>query len=206
MSEPNNELLPTRASLLGRLRDWQNTASWQEFFDTYWKLIYGVARKSSLSDCEAQDVVQEVLVHVARQMPAFQYDPAIGSFKGWLLTKTRWCIIEQLRQRAHGDFPGSGSTDVEDPLQQIADVSGPSLDEVWEKDWQKQLFEAALLRVKQRGDGLNLQLFEFYVRKELPVEQVAAKFMVSVNQVYLAKHRVTGALKEEIERLEREIT
>jgi RNA polymerase sigma-70 factor (ECF subfamily) len=39
-------LIPTRASLIHRLKDWQDDASWQDFFKVYWKLIYGVARKA----------------------------------------------------------------------------------------------------------------------------------------------------------------
>ena len=49
----------TRASLLNRLKNWQDQASWQEFFDTYWKLIFATARSAGLADDEAQDVVQE---------------------------------------------------------------------------------------------------------------------------------------------------
>src|SRR5215472_17537912 len=91
--------IATRATLLARLENLQDQASWQEFFDIYWKLIYGVARQAGMSDVEAQDVVQETIISVARHMPTFKYDPAIGSFKGWLLNMTRWRIIGQLRKR-----------------------------------------------------------------------------------------------------------
>src|ERR1044071_7026683 len=99
MKPTAEELIPTRASLLHRLKNWQDDASWRTFFDTYWKLIYGVARKSGLSDAEAQDVVQETLISVAKHIPSFKYDPAIGSFKTWLLNMTRWRIIGQFRKR-----------------------------------------------------------------------------------------------------------
>ncbi len=207
MNAPKDELLPTRASLLIRLKDWQNQSSWQEFFDLYWKLIYGVARKAGLADSEAQDVVQEVLVHVAKQMPAFRFDPALGSFKGWLLTKTRWCIIAQLRQRARHPQPvpsddGDGST-----LQpEIPDPAAPDMDEAWEREWQQSLFESAFACLKHRVDALKLQVFDFYVRKEFPAEEVAARFSIPVDQVYLIKNRVKEELKKEILRLEREGT
>ena len=94
-----NELIPTRATLIERLKNWQDQSSWQDFFDTYWQLIYNVARKGGLTEAEAQDVVQETMVSVAKQMPKFQYDPAIGSFKAWLLNMTRWRIVDQFRKR-----------------------------------------------------------------------------------------------------------
>src|SRR5215475_7480438 len=97
-AQPYNSI-DTRATLLARLENMQDQASWQEFFNIYWKLIYGVARQSGMADVEAQDVVQETMVSVARHIPTFKYDPAIGSFKGWLLKMTRWRILDQVRKR-----------------------------------------------------------------------------------------------------------
>ena len=73
-----DELIPTRRSLLSRLEDWDDQESWREFFNTYWKLIYGVALRAGLSDAEAQDVVQDTVVAVARKMQDFRYDPGRG--------------------------------------------------------------------------------------------------------------------------------
>ena len=44
----------TRSSLINRLRNWSDHGSWQDFFDTYWKLIYAVAIKAGLSESEAR--------------------------------------------------------------------------------------------------------------------------------------------------------
>src|SRR3989440_3803407 len=93
-------LLATRRSLVDRLANWDDQRRWQDFFDTYWKLIYGVARKSGLTDTEAQEVVQETMISVAKHMPTFTYDPAVGSFRGWLLQMTHWRIRDQQRKRA----------------------------------------------------------------------------------------------------------
>src|SRR5437867_1224129 len=95
----DGDSLPTRASLLSRLRDLGDSDSWREFFETYWRLIYNVARKAGLSDDAAQDVVQETVIAVARKMPEFRYDPAKGSFKQWLLLITRRRIHDQLRRQ-----------------------------------------------------------------------------------------------------------
>ena len=67
LAEPDTDsLLPTRQSLLSRLRDWQDQDGWREFFDSYWRLIYNVARKSGLGDAEAQDVVQTTFMYPLR--------------------------------------------------------------------------------------------------------------------------------------------
>src|SRR6185436_2740701 len=89
-AEPGTEsLVPTRQSLLSRLRDCEDQEGWREFFDTYWRLIYKVAREAGMDDSRAQDVVQTTFIYLSRRMPRFRYDRARGSFKAWLLRVTR---------------------------------------------------------------------------------------------------------------------
>src|SRR3954465_4453329 len=92
-------MLATRRSLVEKLADWKDRKHWQEFFDTYWKLIYSAARKAGLTEVEAEEVVQETVITVAKNVGKLCYDPAIGSFKGWLLNITRWRIADQFRKR-----------------------------------------------------------------------------------------------------------
>ena len=199
--------LRTRATLLNRLKDLGDGDSWEQFFNVYWRLIYGVARKAGLDNGEAMDVVQETMAAVARHMPDFKYDPAIGSFKGWLLNMARWRITDQLRKRgplkrhrspAHGDANS-------DTLGRIPDER-LDLSAIWEADWQNNLFEAALENVKPRLEPEKFQIFDFYVNKEWSVKKVAETFKVSENVVYLVKSRVTELLREEVRRLESEVT
>lgn len=99
MSGRGEAVLPTRRSLLTRLRNWDDEEGWRRFFDTYWRLIYGVARKAGLGDAEAQDVVQETVISVAKRMRQFRYDAGRGSFKSWLRLITRRRIADFLRER-----------------------------------------------------------------------------------------------------------
>ena len=104
-AEPGSDtLLPTRQSLLWRLRDWQDQTSWRDFFDTYWRLIYNVARKSGFADAEAQDVVQITFIYLSRRMPNFRYDPKRGSFKSWLRVVTR-SRISGYRRKTEAELP-----------------------------------------------------------------------------------------------------
>jgi len=201
-------LVRTRATLIQRLKNWQDAASWQDFFDTYWRLIYGVARKSGMTDAEAQDVVQETMLAVAKQMPTFTYDPSLGSFKGWLLRMTRWRIVDQFRKRrtmAKVDQGPDRTNTGTSALERIPDPAGPEFDKVWEREWQQNLLAAALDKVKRHVDPAKYQIFDFYVNKNWPPEKVARKFGVSVDQVYVAKHRITQAIKDEVERLEKKM-
>lgn len=200
----DDEFIPTRASLIGRLKNWEDQLSWQEFFDTYWKLIYSVARKTGMSDAEAQDVVSETMTSVAKHMPGFHYDPAVGSFKAWLLKLTRWRIIDQVRKRppaaVHSLSEGTDTADrVIDPESQV-------LDQLWDAEWEKNLLDAAINNVKRKLDPQKYQIFHFYVNKDWPAEKVAERFQTSVDQVYLAKHRITEIIKAEVARLKKKMS
>jgi RNA polymerase sigma-70 factor (ECF subfamily) len=205
MAEPMDELIPTRATLIQRLKDWQDQSSWQDFFDTYWKLIYGVAVRGGLTGAEAQDVVQETMISVAKHMPTFEYDPAIGSFKTWLLNMTRWRITDQLRKRGPFVADHQASEDTATgtrTVDKVVDPAIPDLDVLWDAEWEKNLLDAAMAKIKRRLDPQKYQIFDLYVNKGWAPEKVAATFGVSVNQVYLAKHRTTELIKEEVKRLE----
>lgn len=205
MANERDEFIPTRRSLLSRLKDWDDQESWQDFFNTYWKLIYATAIKAGLTDAEAQDVVQEAVVTVAKKMKDFKYDPALGSFKGWLLHTTRWKIADQLRKRQRAGQPHERRPDETartDTVERIPDPAGFDLDAVWEQEWEKNLVDAALQRVKQKVSPKQYQIFDLHVMKNWPVQKVAQTLGVNSAQVYLAKHRITSLLKKEIKHLE----
>ena len=202
----NDSFLPTRQSLLSRLKDWEDQEGWREFFDTYWRLIYGVARRAGLSEAEAQDVVQETLVVVAKQMPGFRYDPARGSFKGWLHTVIRGRLSRHWRKvRAHGPIVGqnealneTGADDVLDP------VAASDFEASWQAEWEQNILQAAFLRVQAKVSARQFLLFSLVVFKEVPVSTIRERYQASLAQVYLAKHRVGRLLKAEIANLRAE--
>ena len=201
----NSALIATRRSLVDRLANWDDQRRWQEFFDTYWKLIYSAARKSGLADAEAQEVVQETVITVAKNIDRLKYDPALGSFKGWLLQITRWRIADQFRKR---EPEGAKRPHLQDDrftatIERVPDSRIVDLDAVWETEWKDNLLEAAIARVKRKIDPKQFQIFDCYVRKEWPAQKVAERLRVSVGQVYLARHRVAALLKKEIKALEK---
>lgn len=202
-----SEVLATRRSLVERLGDWNDRMRWQQFFDSYWRLIHGTARKAGLTDSEAQEVVQETLITVAKKIDQLKYDPEIGSFKGWLLNITRWRIADQFRKRKP-DAQRAGLTRRGDEartatIERIADPAALDLDAVWDEEWRKNVVGAAVTRLKRKVDPRQYQIFDCYVFKQWPPQKVAAELRVSVAQVYLVKHRLAALLKKEIAAAER---
>ena len=203
-----NDSIPTRASLLHRLKDLDDKSSWDEFYDLYHDLIFSVARRAGLSETEAAEVVQDTLLSVAKKMPGFTYDPAKDSFKGWLLTLTRWRMRNQLAKRSRMLSQEPRRPHVQEDeetrtatIEQVPDPTGPELENIWEKEWETRVLETALARIKRQVQPQHYEIYHLHVILGQPVREVARALGVTPIQVYLAKHRIGNLLKKEIRRL-----
>jgi RNA polymerase sigma factor (sigma-70 family) len=197
----SQDSLPTRRSLVSRLRDLGDSESWRTFFSTYWRLIYNLARKSGLSDDQAQEVVQETVIAVVRQMPNFRYDPAKGSFKHWLLLICRRRIHDHLRLLYRSRQLGLDDVDT----QALTSASLPPDAEMegnWELQWREHIFKMALSQVRQEANPKQYQVFDYCVLQGMRASEVAAMLGLSTARVYMAKHRVSAAVKRAARKIE----
>jgi RNA polymerase sigma-70 factor (ECF subfamily) len=198
----------TRKSLIARLDNWEDQKTWDEFYQTYWRLIYSVAIKAGLRPEEAFDCVQETILSIAKQSKKKLYDPDQGSFKTWLMNMTRWRINDQFRKRKKdtamvgGEWTDDRKTAI---IDRIEDPNGDVLSRLWNVEWKKNIADAALARVKAQVSPKQYQIFDFYVVRQMDAQEVQEKLSVSMAQVYLAKHRVGAVLKKELAKLEDEI-
>lgn len=197
----------TRKSLIARLDNWEDQRTWDEFYQTYWRLIYSVAIKAGLRSEEAFDCVQETILSIAKQSKKKLYDPEQGSFKTWLMNMTRWRINDQFRKRRkdtamiEGEWADDRKTAV---IDRVEDPNGDVLERLWDVEWKKGIADAALSRVKAQVSPKQYQIFDYYVIRQWDAEKVQEKLNVSMAQVYLAKHRVGAVLKKELAKLEEE--
>jgi len=172
----------------------------------YQGLILGTALKAGLPATVAQEVVQETWISVAKQMPDFTYDPQIGSFRSWLLAITRRRIVDQIRRMARNPAQVSGeppSATGTAPIERVPAPESLDLDRIWEEEWRQGLFQKALDRVRAEVDPKHFQIFDCYVLKGWPVEEVVRLLKVSSSQVYVVKHRIAALLKARIETLDK---
>ncbi|MFN9024911.1 MAG: sigma-70 family RNA polymerase sigma factor [Akkermansiaceae bacterium] len=197
----------TRKSLIARLDNWEDQRTWDEFYQTYWRLIYAVAIKAGLRSEEAFDCVQETILSIAKQSKKQLYDPEQGSFKTWLMNMTRWRINDQFRKRKkdtamfEGEWADDRKTAV---IDRVEDPNGDVLERLWDVEWKQGIADAALSRVKAQVSPKQYQIFDYYVIRQWDADKVQKKLNVSMAQVYLAKHRVGAVLKKELAKLEEE--
>jgi len=218
--KPEHDLeLQTRSSLLQRLKTGDDPQSWQEFYRIYGGLIRFFAEKAGLSADEAEEVVQETAIGVARRLPEFVYDPKVCRFKTWLLNLTRWRIQDQIRRRKSTEkFLGRPSPD-DGPrpvqfsddtahtatVERIPDPSVPEFGAEWDAAYESNLYARALEAVRGRIDERQFQIFDLYVTKNWPPEDVARTLGISVARIYLTKYRISAMITKEVKRLEKQI-
>ena len=203
MSRPETPSLRTRPSLVAGLQAGDEDR-WHEFFRLYGPVIRGFARKAGLTETEADEVVQETCIGVARNVTE-RYDPAKCRFKTWLLNLASWRVKNQFTKRhrwderkqpAFIDDSGQGAPNLRDVAGTDAWVT------IWDEEWRANLLQAAVAKVRAEFSATQFQIFDLNVLKEWPAGDVAKSLGVSFASVYLAKHRVSAALKKEMARLE----
>ena len=208
MSSLRPDPLATRASLLARLKDWDDQASWREFHGTYGRLIQNFALKQGVPEDGVKDIVQETLLSVAKAIREFQYDPAKCSFKSWLLGVTRHRIADHFRRHprerdARNASPASTTRTA--TVERIPDPHSLAPQDVWEEEWKNNVVELALEKLKAQVSTKHFQIFYLHVIKQQPTAKAAKALGVSVGQVYLVKHRLKSAFEKSVRKLEREL-
>jgi len=211
--EPSS--IQTRPSLLNRLKSGDDAESWQTFYRIYGKLVRDFAIQAGLTNTEADEVVQETTIAIARHLPEYRYDPKVCRFKTWLLNQTTWRIKDQFKKRkketasSQSQPPGQGHGDDETArtatINRVPDGKAVDLDAVFLMQWRKSLFEAALERVKTRFSLKQFQIFDLLVLQEWPAGDVAHSLGVSLANVYVTRHRISAAIKKETKHLEKQL-
>src|SRR4030095_1048230 len=80
-----------------------------------------------------------------------------------------------------------------------------AIETAWEEEWRDNVYRAALTRVRQRVNPKHFQVFDGCVIQGLPSAEVAQMLGMNAAQVYLARHRVTQAIKRAAAEVEEEL-
>ena len=188
----------TRASLLVRLRDPNDVMAWREFVQLYASIIYGFARKRGLQDADAADLMQDVLRSVSSAMGRLNYDPAKGTFRGWLYSITRNKIYTFLEARSR-QARGVGDSNSQQRLEELPNRPGES--DEWDKEYERKSFAWAAERVKHEFQPATWNAFWKTAVEGISPKDVGKELGMSPGAVYVAKSRVIARLRDEISQL-----
>lgn len=186
--------IPTRDSLLSRLRNSSDDDSWREFYSLYSAMILNAALRRGLTKDEAAEVLQETMIALTKALPTFKYDRRKGTFKSWLMKVTHWRILNQVRKR----IP-------EGPVDLVEELEAPSEFQMnWDKDWEMNVYSEALKRTKLSCPPENYQVFHTAVVLGKGPKFTARLLDRSVPAVYIQIFRIKNEIRNHIRKLQRE--
>jgi RNA polymerase sigma-70 factor (ECF subfamily) len=186
----------TSASLLERLRAGPDAKAWRRLVELYTPLLHSWLRRYSLQQTDADDLVQEVLGTLVRELPVFRYDPARGAFRSWLRTilAHRLQAFFRTRQKSSQPAGGSGGALL---LDQLADPHS-DLSRLWNLEHDRHVARRLLEGIKPHFEPTTWKAFERCTLDGEKASAVAAELGISVNAVFIAKSRVLRRLRKEM--------
>lgn len=163
----------TRLTLLERIKDPKDENAWKEFYQFYWDLITGWASKLGATGTRADDVFQETMMCLLRNIREFEYQPEKGRFRSYLKTivarRVKDAYRRERRYVTEAAF-NQGGTVNSDWIDNIPDESPPEEEEM-DKIWLSSVLKQALRRAYEKVDPVSYKSFCLHVLEGLPVKR-----------------------------------
>ncbi len=188
----------TPISLLERLRVRPDAESWQRFVDLYTPLIAGWLRALGLQPADADDLTQETLGVLMRELPQFRHNLRPGAFRRWL----RGIVVNRLRafRRGRRPIPTGGAPALEQALEHLDDPES-DLNRRWDEEHDRHVVRRLLELIEPEFEPATWRAFRMVVLEGSPTAETAAALGLSPNAVRIAKSRVLTRFRKEIDGL-----
>lgn len=184
----NNET--TRSSVLKAVADTSNEKAWKRLFDLYAGFVFSIARSKGLTVTDSDDIVQNVFVDLARNLPQFNYDRTKGRFRSYLIGLVNWRVTDKLR---------AGKRDVDFKSQYGEDMKGAVAEDdgiFLENEWRAAAMEEALRRIKEEVNPDHFAAFVASTIEGQDTETVMNLYSITRDNLYQIRKRLTLKLKE----------
>lgn len=189
----------TRASLILRLQNAADVAAWDEFVRIYSPVVYRVAIGRGVQAADAQDIVQEVMLSVARSVSQWLERTDRGSFRAWLLRIARNQSFDLINARATRSLGIDGS----EAEKLLADLAArEELSTELDLQYERGLFRWAAEQVRDSVAEHTWQAFWLTRVEGLSVEEAAIRLDVRPGNIYFARSRVMARIRERVNQYE----
>ena len=189
----------TRASLILKIADARNARAWDEFARLYQPVVYRLARRRGFQDADAEELVQEVMLAVARAVEGWVPDPERGRFRVWLQRIARNLMINFLTRRKHQVW-GTGDSGMQRLLEAECE-SDSAVSQMFEVEYRREMFGCAAEQVHRDVKENTWQAFWLSTVEDLPALEVARRLGMSIGSIYIARSRVMARLRAEVRRM-----
>jgi RNA polymerase sigma-70 factor, ECF subfamily len=189
----------TRASLILRLPDAADVAAWDSFESIYAPVIQRVALRQGLQPADVENVVQEVLLRVAKSVGRWLDKSERGPFHAWLMTIARNETVRLLSRPATRPW-AMGDDSRQPPLEEAAMESQLSGD--LDREYQREVFLWAADQVRHQVAEKTWMAFWLTQIEGLSVAEAAERLGIDQGNIYFCRSRVMSRLKSTVQQFE----
>lgn len=185
----------TSVSLLVRARVDSESESWERLTLIYTPLLRVWMTRYQLQDSDADDLVQEVLLTVARELPSFEHSGRAGAFRSWLRT----ILVHRVKSfwKSRKRVPRvKGGNSVLDELRELEDEAS-NVSRLWDAQHDEHVLAKLLEQIRPRFEKTTWEAFCRQMYRREKGRDVAEELGISLKAVQLAKSRVLNALRVE---------
>ena len=189
----------TSLSLLNRLRRAPESESWNRLVALYAPLLRAWLRKYDVQASDADDLVQEVLLAVSKDLSKFEHAGQPGAFRGWL----KAILVNRLRKfwRSRDRRPQArGDSDIDAKLAQLDDPAS-EMSQIWNREHDQYVLRQLLALAEPHFAPNTWKAFCRVALDGARPDIVAKELEISLNAVCIAKSRVLSRLRQESEGL-----
>lgn len=190
----------TRASLILRLPSTGDADAWAEFASIYEPFVYRFAVRGGLQDADAHELVQDVMLSVAKAVGRWKPDSSRARFRTWLFHIARNQLLDALAKRQR-QLTASGGTSFFGHLGQFSE-SAETTDQLMRLEHRRVLFRWAADRIQAVVKPATWQAFWLTAVDEKSVEEVASQLGLTTGAVYIARSRVLAKMRDEVAKWE----
>ena len=189
-----SEFPETNHSLIARVKDLGDGVAWTEFLGIYQPAVFRMDRRRGLQDADAQDVLQQVFLSIARSIEGWVQGDLQPPFRAWLTTIARNAITKALTRRPRD--AATGATSVVDLLEAQLDPEETTAEILAES--RKELVRWAAEQIRTEFSEATWKVFWQTAIEGVPIAEVAKSTGRSAGAIYVARFRVMARLKEKI--------
>ena len=195
----NRSFSTTKVSLILRLQDASDADAWEQFVPIYHPLIWSVAKRLGISDEDANDACQNTLLRLSQVVHQWSPKKENSNFRGWLFRVARNCMLREFEKDKLRTV-AAVSQDGKQYLDQLVEDT-PEADSRFQLEFRRQLFAVAVEAVRPSVKPSYWEAFRLSYIENIGIKETAERLSISVNTVYVARHRVLNQIREEVNQM-----
>ncbi|MCA9061850.1 MAG: sigma-70 family RNA polymerase sigma factor [Planctomycetaceae bacterium] len=191
----------TRQSLILRLANDRDETAWRAFMEHYESFLTSLVSRQGVPQRHVPDVVQLVLMAIARSVSRWNPDGRPASFRRWLTTVSRNIVI-RFMQNERKQVGGQGGSALLESLMAIE--SPPDEDQLRQYETEMIIWAAEQVR-DEFLESSWLAFWQTFIEHR-SVEEVAGSLGVSAGAVYMSRSRILARIRKLIAEVDEEWT